>query len=135
MNNNSLSLRPFLLGLDREKALAIINSSRQASCIGRQDQKIGLQTTRKTSSGQTKIYVPFAPQSGDLANLMVPKKPSARCQKCNSNIVPTKVFKKTGVIKIQNFHSGIFNVTESQGDELVTTQMVWTSTPGFSNSI
>ncbi|KAK6495692.1 hypothetical protein TWF481_002740 [Arthrobotrys musiformis] len=117
MKNNSL--RPFLLGLDREKAVAIINSSRQADCIGRRDQPIG-----KTSSGQTKIYVPFAPQSSDLASLMVPKKPSARCQKCNSNIVPTKVFKKTGVVKIQNSHDGIFGVTES-GDEFVTIQMVW----------
>ncbi|KAK6515939.1 hypothetical protein TWF281_004531 [Arthrobotrys megalospora] len=134
----SSQLRPFLLGLPREEAIATINSSRPPKRVSRQsfiqmnvparDRQTGLRGTSNGSGNDTKIYVPFAPQPSDLASLMVPKKPDAKCHKCNSNIVLCRVNKKNGDVNVANAHLGeTFNITQGQDENgaPITVPMVW----------
>ncbi|RVD87225.1 uncharacterized protein DFL_001467 [Arthrobotrys flagrans] len=132
-------LRPFLLNLPREEAMTILNSSRPPKRVDRQsfmqmnvparDRSSGLvRGPRSDPSNQPKIYVPFAPLPSDLGKLMAPQKHGARCQKCNSNIVLSKVLKENGQPNVFDAHLGeTFNVTQGEDDNgaPVAVQMVW----------
>ncbi|KAK6342352.1 hypothetical protein TWF718_007752 [Orbilia javanica] len=137
--SKSPHLRPFLLNLPREEAMAAINSSRPPKRVDRSTftqmnvparDRPGApgRGTRNDPSNQPKIYVPFAPQPSDLAKLMAPQKPGAKCQKCNSNIVLSKVLKEDGRPNVLNAHLGeVSTVTQGQDDNgaPITVEMVW----------
>ncbi|KAF3111735.1 hypothetical protein TWF706_011469 [Orbilia oligospora] len=133
------SLRPFLLSLPREQAMSIINSSRPPKPVEPKNSaemsdpirdRPGslIRGTRSDISNQPRVYVPFAPQPSDLAKLMSSQKPGVKCQKCNSNIVLTKVLKDNGSRNVENSHLGeIFNFTKDH-DETgapITIELVW----------